>query len=63
MTLQEQRLSLGLTQAQMAEAVNVSLATWQKWELFDDPKGRARCALDRTDLPDVGETGKQETET
>ena len=46
MTLAEYRKHLGLNKRQMAEQLDVSFATWAKWELFDHPKGRARAGLD-----------------
>jgi hypothetical protein len=45
MTLAEYRLFLGLSKRQMAERLGVSLTTWCRWELFDDPKGRRVCGL------------------
>ena len=45
MTLSEYRLSLAYTKRAMAERLGVAVATYYRWELFDDPKGRRACGL------------------
>jgi len=45
MTLTEYRLSLAYTKRAMAERLGVAVATYYRWELFDDPKGRRACGL------------------